>query len=74
MENKFKLGDLIIGNALANKYNVSKQGWEGKVVRIINADRIEAQCLSTDSVFSLWSERFDLLKAAEPEEPNYQIY
>lgn len=74
MENKFKLGDLIIGNTLANMYNVSKQGWEGKVVRIINADRIEAQSLSTDSVFSLWSERFDLLKAAEPEEPNYQIY
>ena len=74
MENKFKLGDLIIGNVLADKYNVSKQGWEGKVVRIINADRIEAQSLLTDAVFSVWSERFDLVKAAEPTEPNYQIF
>lgn len=74
MKNKFNVGDLVIGNKLANKYNISTQGWEGQVVRIINPDKIEVESLLTGAVFNVWSERFDLLKAAEPTEPDYQIF
>jgi len=74
MENKFKVGDIVIGNKLANKYNTTKQGWKGKVIKIINEDRFEAISLSGNLSFSLWSERFDLLEAAQPAEPSYQIY
>lgn len=33
---KFKIGDLVIGNMKANKYSITRQGWVGRVTRIVD--------------------------------------
>ena len=38
---KFKIGDKVIGNKIANeKYRVTREGWTGKVVEVINDQTI----------------------------------
>lgn len=75
MEHNFKVGDLVIGNAYANsRYIVTKKGWKGQVVRLINSHRMEVQNNPDGAKFSVYCEYFDLVKAAEPSEPTYQIY
>lgn len=32
----FKVGDLVVGNMKANKYKITRQGWVGRVTRIVN--------------------------------------
>ena len=32
---KFKIGDIVIGNKKANRYNFTTEGWIGEVVKVL---------------------------------------
>lgn len=59
---KFKVGDRIIGNVLANKYSITKEGWFGEVTRVSYLNGIfDARSLETGvEYFNLRDDRFDL--------------
>ena len=69
---KFKVGDKIIGNKKANKYNYTKEGWIGTVVTVYD----KLTCLGSDieakgdncEIYPIKSDCFDLYKPA----PNYK--
>ena len=43
---KFKIGDIVVGNKLANdEYSITKEGWVGRVVDIAGAYDIRVQSL-----------------------------
>ena len=43
MNNKFKAGDIIIGNSNANKYFIiTKEGWVGVVIKVEDSGHITA--------------------------------
>jgi hypothetical protein len=70
---KFKVGDTVIGNDLADeRYNHTKKGWQGVVDKIFTDNTFESDG------YRLSSEYFDLLEPKpEPKvEPgvNYEIY
>jgi hypothetical protein len=72
-KNKFKIGDIVIGNDLANgRYNHTTKGWKGIVTAIYPNDEIKVDHYTVDP------ECFDLLEATpEPEVEagiNYEIY
>lgn len=72
---KFKVGDIVVGNQFANdKYNVTREGWQGKVIEIkTNSFRaVDIGKDDTDS-FGLEYKYFDLLKSTE-EVNNYEIF
>jgi len=41
---KFKAGDIIVGNAKANRYEVTREGWVGKVVEVFKKPREGVGC------------------------------
>lgn len=64
---KFKVGDMVIGNASANRYGITTEGWIGKVVEV-DTDcedgddiRVTGPGLSGSGVY-VRSSRFDLFK------------
>ena len=72
-KNKFKVGDTVIGNDLANgRYNYTTKGWKGVVKKVYPDGYFES------GNYKLNPECFDLLEAEpEPEVEtgiNYEIY
>jgi hypothetical protein len=72
-QNKFKVGDIVIGNDLANgRYNHTTKGYKGMVSKIYPDGEIQIDQYTVDPKY------FDLYETApEPEvEPgvNYEIY
>ena len=59
---KFKVGDRIVGNVLANKYNITKERWFGEVIRVNNANGLfDARSFETGGEYhNLRDDRFDL--------------
>ena len=41
---KFKVGDIIIGNANADRYRITREGWVGKVVEVFKEHREGVGC------------------------------
>ena len=65
-ESKFKVGDKVIGNALADKYIFTKKGWVGTVIEVIpNRNKILITDISESSEYCVDAEAFDLY--TEPE-------
>ena len=71
---KFKVGDKIIGNEKANRYGITRQGWKGVVIEVLEkpmkrtdgADSgmywtFKAHSVSNDMNFYLSDDAFDLL-------------
>jgi hypothetical protein len=71
---KFKVGDKIVGNEKANRYEITRQGWKGVVTEVLKepiknmggADDgkywiFKAHSVSTDMNFYLVDDAFDLL-------------
>lgn len=51
--NKFKIGDIVVGNKLANyKYSITTEGWVGRVIAVCEDD-IKVQSLE-DTGFHPW--------------------
>lgn len=70
---KFKVGDIVIGNALADdRYSFTKKGWKGVVTALYPDGEIKIDHYTVDP------ECFDLLEAAPESEVeagiNYEIY
>ena len=61
-ENKFKVGDKIIGNGKGDRYyTVTRKGWIGVVVNIPSSEHIYAKPIDGDRVYdNLVSSCFDL--------------
>jgi hypothetical protein len=75
-ENKFKVGDEIIGNKLAtHNYNITRKGVKGKVIDIIDDEYIKINIIGDSGTYCVNSKCFDLVKSAEPKEiNNYEIF
>lgn len=57
---KFKVGDKVIGNELADKtYTITKKGWIGKVIEIVNEECIKVAGKACPTGIVLRSECFD---------------
>ena len=74
---KFKVGDIVVGNQFANdRYCVTKKGWKGRVT-LVKANIFRATSLLDDtegsSGFGLNYDCFDLLESTE-EVNNYEIF
>lgn len=70
MENKFKIGDIIIGKKEASgRYGITKKGWKGKIVEIITKDAVVAEGTvgSGSGKYTISSEYFDLYQSSTPE-------
>lgn len=59
---KFKAGDIIVGNAKANRYKVTREGWVGKVVEVFKKPR-EGICCDEGKPLTFKAARVN----AEPE-------
>lgn len=61
---KFKVGDIVVGNAEASeRYNITVEGWRGVVTKIIDRRVFEAQDeRGTGPKFSLLFDYFDLVR------------
>lgn len=67
--NKFKVGDIVIGNEEANsQYTIAKKGYKGKVTDIYPSGKIEL-----DDRYLVEPECFDLFSGAKPELTHYII-
>lgn len=58
---KFKVGNKIVGNAGANRYCITKEGWEGVVEQTLSNGLISAKSLTDSKIFTLHENCFDLL-------------
>lgn len=60
----FKVGDTVVGKKSATEiYGITKEGWEGKVIRLIDDDRFEARgpgSAGKPSTFPLNAKHFEL--------------
>lgn len=61
--NKFKVGDIVIGNKKANSYWITKQGTIGVVTEIVDNDLIEI-CVA-ESPFTVRADSFDIYMPIE---------
>lgn len=76
---KFKVGDTIVGNSLADKkYCITRTGWKGKVIMIsavystIGVETLEGE----RSIYTVDDSHFDLVSTNQSQENtnNYEIY
>lgn len=73
---KFKVGDIIKANALADKrYTITSNGWKGKVTKLgLKTDTISVLGVSDGTSFSVLDPAcFDLVES-ETGSINYDIY
>lgn len=61
---KFKVGDEVIGNDLARRYTITREGWKGVVIGVHSKDRIEVRELGKpNSVsYAVDADAYDLIK------------
>lgn len=59
---KFKIGDKVIGNAKASRYNITTTGWRGEVTKIYDFEDLSDDIVVSDGYmhFTVESECFDL--------------
>ena len=64
---KFKVGDVVIGNILANDYGITVEGWKGEVVDTDphSINNIFVKDLATKDKYWVDSNCFDLVKTKE---------
>ena len=73
-KNKFKVGDIVIGNSKANSYGITKEGFKGKVKKVWFNDADEELIQICDITgahqgpFDVKAERFDLVSRGCPLE------
>lgn len=76
MTNKFKVGDVVVGNDLANKfYSTTIKGWKGVVTNIYDTS-IDVKCLHTKQIYTVLKPYcFDLLSndSNNKSENMYQV-
>jgi hypothetical protein len=67
---KFKVGDVVIGNKLANDYGITVEGWKGEVVDTDpqSINNIFVKDLATKDKYWVDSNCFDLYKEAPKKE------
>ena len=67
---KFKVGDVVIGNKLANDYGITVEGWKGDVVDIDihSKNNIFVKDLATKDKYWVDSNCFDMYKEAPKKE------
>ena len=63
---KFQIGDKIIGNQKANKYEITRKGWTGTVVGV-SGETISVESTDCFSHFIVDSDCFDLVSRKETE-------
>lgn len=68
---KFNVGDKVIGNAKANKYGITCEGWEGVVVSTDHQIMVQSEKGGT----SFWVDAncFDLVKGKTKPNTKYQV-
>ena len=61
---KFKVGDVVIGNKLANDYGITVEGWKGEVVDTDpqSINNIFVKDLATKDKYLVDSACFDMYK------------
>ncbi|NCZ70894.1 MAG: hypothetical protein EBY80_12175 [Actinobacteria bacterium] len=67
---KFKVGDVVIGNKLANDYGITVEGWKGEVVDTDpqSINNIFVKDLATKDKYWVDSNCFDMYKEAPKKE------
>ena len=67
---KFKVGDVVIGNKLANDYGITVEGWKGEVIDIDaeSINNIFVKDLATKDKYWVDSNCFDMYKEAPKKE------
>lgn len=56
---KFKVGDIVVGNREASKhYGITKEGWKGRVIGVLENGRIRAEGISEDTTPYFINEKF----------------
>ena len=74
---KFKVGDEVIGNEEANRYNITGKGWIGKVTKVKEeyfiAEGDNGDDDNSFNEFCLYYECFDLHKKGNPQKQEKKI-
>lgn len=59
-KNKFYVGDIVVGNKDANRYNITREGWKGEIIQVLNDGKIRVKSCADDlDCFTVESECFD---------------
>lgn len=60
-KNKFSVGDIVVGKKSANEeYTITKEGWKGEVISVLDEERIEVKSLKDHlGFFTVLSKHFD---------------
>lgn len=76
MANKFKVGDFVIGNDLADShYAITKKGFKGVVTELISNKKIKIQSIGDNLTYIVMVDFFDLLSndSNNKSENMYQV-
>lgn len=76
MANKFKVGDIVIGNDLADShYAITKKGFKGVVTELISNEKIKIQSIDDNVNYIVMVDFFDLLSndSNNKSENMYQV-
>jgi ribosomal protein L21E len=66
---KFKVGDIVIGNAKADQYNITTEGWKGRVIGVTD-DYFTVVGLDGGSEYAVEYDCFDLFVEPMPADEN----
>lgn len=65
---KFYVGEKIVGNALANRYGITSQGWRGIVTKLLPDGMIKVRGIKDSyNIFNVLEKCFDSLDPKEPK-------
>ena len=67
---KFKVGDIVIGNEKANKYNFTREGFIGEVTQVHGERMHIKRYCGIDSFYNVLQSCFDLYRENKKEEVN----
>ncbi len=73
---RFRVGDIVIGNAQANaRYSITTKGWKGVVIEILDMidsmdnDVITVRSINTDDTYDVACNCFDLYEIFPEDVP-----
>ena len=72
---RFKVGDIVIGNAQADmRYSITTKGWKGVVIKILDmidsaGNVIEVRSINTNNTYEVDCNCFDLYKIFPQDVP-----
>ena len=72
---RFRVGDIVIGNAQANaRYSITTKGWKGVVIKILDmidsaGNVIEVRSINTNNTYEVACNCFDLYEIFPEDVP-----